>query len=116
MAVIQVVRTRLAGNVDQYVWSPLANGDTGQPVETFDFADASVEFAGTFGVGGTIVWQGGNIAGNYYTLTDAQAAVISKTGAAIEQVAEICRFVRPAVTGGDGTTALNATLYVRRGR
>ena len=116
MAIIQAVRTQLSGNVQQFVWSPLANGDTGGPVELHGYADGSIEFTGTFGAGGTIVLQGGNIPGNYYTLTDAQATAISKTAAALEQIAEVCRFVRPNVTAGDGTTALNATLYIRRGR
>jgi hypothetical protein len=116
MAVIKAVRTQLATNVEQYVWSPLANADTGEPVELADFADGSIEFSGTFGAGGTIVLQGGNVAGNYYTLTDAQTTAISKTAAALEQIAEICRYVRPNVTAGDGTTALVATLYIRRGR
>jgi hypothetical protein len=116
MATRQAIRAQLATNVEQYQWTGLLNGDDGNPLELYDYADGSIEFSGTFGVGGTIVWQGGNVAGNYYTLTDAQAAAISKTAAAIEQIAEVCRFVRPIVTAGDGTTSLIATLYVRRGR
>jgi hypothetical protein len=52
----------------------------------------------------------------YFTLTDAQTTAISKTANAIEQIAEVCRFMRPLVTAGDGTTTLTATLYARRGR
>jgi hypothetical protein len=116
MATRAVVRTRLATNVDQFQWTGLLNGDDGAPVELFDFTDGSIEFSGTAGVGLSISWQGGNVAGNYYILNDAQAALITKTAAALEQIAEVCRFMRPIVTAGDGSTNMVATLYMRRGR
>lgn len=107
---------RIGTNVAVHAWSALANGDDGQPLELLDFADYSVQVGGTFGVGGTIVFEGSNDGVTYFTLTDAQGSAISKTAAAIEQVVETCRYVRPRVTAGDGTTNLAVTLYARRGR
>lgn len=111
-----LTRTPIAGNVDVVVWSGLLNGDDGQPLEAIDFSDASIQVGGTFGAGGTIVLEGSNDGVTYFTLTDAQAAAISKSAAALEQLAEVCRYIKPHVTAGDGTTSLVATLYMRRGR
>jgi hypothetical protein len=116
MATRSVTVTRLSTNAQLAVWTGLLNGDGGQPLEALDFADSSIQVGGTFGAGGTIVWQGSNDGVTYFTLTDAQTTAISKTANAIEQVAEVVRFVRPLVTAGDGTTNLVATLYARRGR
>jgi hypothetical protein len=95
-------------------WTPLANGDSGSPIEMPGSADRSIQISGTFGAGGTIVFEGSNDGTNYVTLTDPQGNAISKTAASIEAVTELTRYVRPRVTAGDGTTALTATLIVRR--
>ena len=97
-------------------WSGLLNGDDGYPLETGDWADYCVQVGGTFGAGGTIVLEGSNDGSTYFTLNDVQASAISKTSAALEQVAEAPRYVRPRVTAGDGTTNLVCTIYGRRGR
>jgi hypothetical protein len=116
MAVISVVNTRLQTNTISRVWTPMLNGDTGQPVEVGDFADYSIQFGGTFGAGGTVVMEGSNDGSTYFTLTDAQAVTISKTSAALEQIAEVVRYIRPSVTAGDGTTSITVSMYGRRGR
>ena len=95
-------------------WTGLLNGDDGAPVEMPGSADRSIQFLGTFGAGGTIVLEGSNDGTNYVTLTDPQGNAISKTAAAIEAVLELTRWVRPRVTAGDGTTALEAHLLVKR--
>lgn len=99
-------------------WSGLLNGDDGTWVSAAEFADRSIHFYGTFGAGGTVVLQGSNedtpTAANAVTLADPQGTAISKTGTAIEQVLELTRWIRPAVTAGDGTTSLTATLFIRR--
>jgi len=81
-----------------------------------DWADYSVQFEGTFGTGGSITFEGSNDGTNYRALTDPQGNAITKTAAAIEQIEEAVRWVRPAVTAGDGTTALVATMFMRRNR
>jgi len=95
-------------------WTPLPNGDVGSAIEMPGATERSIQFSGTFGVGGTIVFQGSNDGTNWVTLTDPQGNAISKTAAAIEKVQEVTRFVRPSVTAGDGDTALTATLLLRR--
>lgn len=96
------------------VWTGLLNGDTGAPIKFPASAFKSIQFNGTFGAGGTIVLQGSNDGTNYYTLTDPQGNAISKTAAGLEAIEEICLWIRPSVTAGDGTTDLTATLLVRR--
>jgi hypothetical protein len=95
-------------------WTPLANGDSGSPLEMPGSSIRSVQFTGTFGAGGTIVFEGSNDGTNYVTLTDPQGNAISKTSAGIEAILELTRYVRPRVSAGDGTTSLTATLLVRR--
>lgn len=95
-------------------WSGLLNGDDGSPVEMPGSADRSIQFQGTFGVGGTIVFEGSNDGTNYHTLADPQGNAISKTAAGLEAVLELTRYVRPRVTAGDGTTSLVASLLVKR--
>jgi len=116
MATRDLVPQSIFGNARLITWSGLLNGDDGQPFEAHDFADCSVQFGGTFGAGGTVVWEGSNDGSAYFTLTDVQGSGISKTAAAIEQVAEACRWMRPRVTAGDGSTSMVVTLYCRRSR
>lgn len=104
------------GSAKSITWTPLttANAD-GAPANWIEYADRCIQFTGTFGAGGTIVLQGSNDGTNWFTLTDAQTAAISKTAAALEQVVELPLYVRPFVSAGDGTTSLTAVLVMRRG-
>lgn len=99
-------------------WTGLLNGDQGDAFDTLVFADMSVQIQGTFGAGGTIVFEGTNQAdpttATFYTLNDPQANPLSFTSAKIEQLREITRWVRPRVTAGDGTTSLAVYLWARR--
>jgi hypothetical protein len=99
-------------------WTPMLNGDTGQPFETLDFGDISVQVVGTFGVGGTVILEGCNQATptTWATLNDPQGNAISFTAGKIEQILEMPRWIRPSVTGGDGTTSLSVELWARRSR
>jgi len=110
-------RTPIAGHGESahiIEWSGLLNGDTGAPIEMPTSADRSVQFQGTFGVGGTILMEGSNDGVNYHTLTDPQGNALSKTAAGIEQIQEITRYMRPRVSAGDGSTNLVASMLVRR--
>lgn len=97
-------------------WSGLLNGDDGSPVEMPGSSDRSIQFVGTFGVGGTIQIEGSNDGTNYVVLTDPQGNNISKTSAALEMVTELTRYIRPRVTAGDGTTSLAAYLLLKKVR
>jgi len=94
-------------------WTGLLNGDDGEPVKLVFAPDRSIQFFGTFGTGGTIVLEGSNNGTNYVVLTDPQGNNISKTAEGIEMVTELTLWVRPRVTGGDGTTSLTAILLAR---
>lgn len=97
-------------------WSGLLNGDNGVRVNLTDYPDRTVQFAGTFGAGGTVNFEGTNDGVNWITLTDPQGNALSKTTAALESVTETPRYVRPSVTGGDGTTDLTVILFARTPR
>lgn len=98
-------------------WTGLLNGDDGDPIKMPECADGSVQFFGTFGVGGTIQWEGTNqrTTANFIILTDPQGTTITKTAAAIETCEESCFQRRPRVTAGDGTTSLTCVALLRRG-
>lgn len=106
--------------VAHVVWTPLANSDTGSPAPFQPGADRSVQVRGTFGAGGTVIIQGSNdllaAGATWATLTDPQGNALSFTAAGLEQVSEFTRWIRPNVTGGDGTTALTVTMLAGRSR
>ena len=115
MATINGTFTRGLVNDDSVVmvsWTPLTESDTAAPVELLEYADRCVQFGGTFN-GGTVVLEGSNDGSTYFTLNDVQAAAISKTAAALEQVAEVPRYTRPRVSAGTGV-ALTVTMLLRR--
>lgn len=96
-------------------WGPMANGDVGvDPAALLGFSDRSLQVEGTFGVGGTVVWEGSNDGVNFHTLNDPFGVALSFSAAGLKAVTEACQFVRPRVTGGDGTTALTVTSVFRR--
>ena len=101
------------GSVQSWTWGPMANADTGAPISLVLWADRCVQVTGTFGAGGTIVFEGSN-ASTYATLNNAQGTAISLTAAGLKQVVELPLLARPNVTAGDGTTSLTCVLVVRR--
>lgn len=100
-------------------WTPMtfSGADVGSPFEHADYGDRTVQFEGTIGAGGSISLQGSNDGTNWVVLTDPQGNAITKTAiGSIEVIAENPRYVRPAVTAGDGTTSLTCRLFGRRNR
>lgn len=95
-------------------WANMLNGDVGVAVSFPTHADRSVQVAGTLGAGGTIVIEGSNDGVNYVTLSDPQGVALSVTAAKIKAISEHTVWIRPRVTGGDGTTSLTVSLLVRR--
>lgn len=102
-------------------WVGLANLDSGAPYAFPQWADRSVQVSGTFGVGGSVRWEGSNLAApsgdaDYAVLTDPQGNDLNIVAAKIEAITEIVRFARPRVTAGDGTTTLTVTLVAFNSR
>lgn len=93
-------------------WGGLTNGQTGEAIEENLWADRSIQVTGVFGAGGSLTVQGSNDGTNWSTLTDPQGNDLIFTTSKIETVIEICRYIRPVVTG-DGSTNLTATLFMR---
>lgn len=117
MATVNPTLTDLTGenSVKMFVWTPLTTTNAnGAPAEWVSYADRCIHFTGTFGVGGTVKLQGSNDGVDWQDLTDRQGTAISRTAASIKQVTEGTRYVRPFVSAGDGTTAITASLVMRR--
>ena len=96
-------------------WAALANGDDGAPAELVNFADRTVQVAGTFGAGGSVTIEGSLDGVTYAALTDPQGNALTFTSARLETISEVVRYIRPRVTAGDGTTALTVRILFRRG-
>ncbi len=96
-------------NVAVYTWAAIANGEAGVAISGPGFTDRSVQIEGTFGTGGTVVIEGSNDSLNYHTLHDPFSNALSYTSSTLVQVTEICLWMRPRVTAGDGTTSINVT-------
>ena len=96
------------------IWTPLTSTNTdGSPFSRVKWADKTVQITGTFGTG-TVVIQGSNDGSNWATLKDPSNTAISTTSAAIRAILENPLYIRPLVTGGDGTTSITVTLVARR--
>ena len=94
-------------------WDDLANGNTGNSASIARWADKTVQVSGTFGVGGSITIQGSNDATVWATLHDPQGNDLTFTAAGIEMITENPLHIRPNVTAGDGTTALDVDILGR---
>lgn len=91
-------------------WEGLAQGDDGAPVRLEAYTDKTVQVVGTFGTGGTVVWEGSLDGTTWGALHDPQGATLSVTDSSCEVVAESPIYIRPRVSAGDGSTALTAML------
>jgi hypothetical protein len=97
-----------------YAWSGLLNGDDGAPAGSSYSGDRTVQVFGTFGTGGTVIVEGSLDGTNWFQLRDPTGTLISFTAAGGKAVMENAPYIRPRVTGGDGTTALSFLMSVRR--
>lgn len=90
----------------------LGTADTGVAVQMTDFADRSIQVAGTFG-GATVVVEGSNDGSNWTTLRDPQGVALSFTSAGLKQILELTMYTRVSSSGGTGTS-VTATLVGRQ--
>jgi hypothetical protein len=104
------------GDVFLTVWGAMGQGDTAAPFEGSGAADRSVQIEGTFGAGGSIAIQGSNDGANYRNLTNAMSGntLSGLSSVGIVQVAEVTRYIKPVLSGGDNTTSVVVTLCARR--
>lgn len=113
MAVAPVIDTVDGTRIMRAVWSGLANGDTGNPMDYPEWADRNLQVFGTFGAGGSLSLEGSNDKVNWVTLHDVTGATLTFSTAGVKMIVENVLYVRPVVTG-DGTTSLTAILIARR--
>jgi hypothetical protein len=103
-------------NVDLVVWSGLDGDDTGTPVKMAEYNDKCVQIYAvtTFG-SGTVTLEGSNelVPTTWHTLNDILGASISKTAAAMAQVAENPLWIRPKTASGTGADIVVALLCKR---
>jgi hypothetical protein len=92
----------------------LADGVT-ENIEWAEYQDKSVQVFGNFGAGGAVTVEGSNDGVNFAPLTNAAGGTLLLfTSNSLKQVLEASRYMRLRVTGGDGTTSLNASVFLRR--
>lgn len=120
ITLVQPARTLDQRGVFTTQWNPLTTTDAdGAPSSNARFSDRSVQVSGTFGAGGSVSIQGTNqvdAAGlpiNWLTLTDQAGVALAITAASIRTILQVSRFIRPFVTGGDGTTNLTVTITAK---
>lgn len=113
MAIIPEVMVPSGDGTILVKWLALANGDQGRAVSPSAWYDRSVQVVGTLGVGGSVTIQGTNNGTVWVTLTDPLGNALTFTAAGLKQISELSHQLRPVVTAGDGTTAIDVWLHVR---
>ncbi len=115
MATVPLATSSMFTDNHIYTWTPLTttNAD-GDGAAYAGSGDRTVAVAGTFGVGGTVIVEGTLDNTNWFQLKDPSGTVISFSAAGLRAILENAVAVRPRVTAGDGTTAITATLVVRK--
>lgn len=93
-----------------HVWSGLANGDTGRPVQKSGLERKTVQVTGTFGASGSVTIQGSMDGSTWFTMTDVSGTAATFSAAGGVALAENPRYIRPEVTAGDGTTSLTVAI------
>lgn len=98
-------------------WVGIPNAQAGDPYNTTSSAngsDRSVQVGGTFGAAGSVNIEGSNDGGlNYILLTDPLGNALTFTSAGMKAITELPQRIRPRVTAGDGTTAINVYLFCK---
>jgi len=95
-------------------WLNMQASDEGVPFGVSGSNDRSVQVFGTFG-GAAVEIHGSNDGVNYALLSDPQGIALSFTTSKIEFVTELTLYMKPVISGGDGTTNLNVIALVRKG-
>lgn len=98
-------------------WTPLTttNAD-GAPISYASNGMGGITFqvTGTWGVGGAMVIEGSNDGTTYFTLNDQANAALTLSANALKTVRDTPLYIRPRVTGGDGTTSLTVVAAFQK--
>lgn len=111
-----VLTGRESEGVSLVKWTGLQNTDTGKPFPFPRHTDRSVQVKGTFGAGGVCLIEGDleHPPTSYATLNDPQGNPLSFSAEKIESVLENATNIRPRVSAGDGTTALDVYMLISK--
>lgn len=113
MAITTTVEDLRDGGVKVIKFSGITQGDTSPNIEMHQWADRSVQVAGTF-AGATLTVQGSNDGTNWATLNDANGNALDiATAGRIEQILEVTRYCRVTCATSSGAN-LTATFLLRR--
>ncbi|MCA3220000.1 MAG: hypothetical protein ING59_15895 [Burkholderiales bacterium] len=120
MATVNPTIRHVGNNTVVFAWVLTNVDNDGAPVgpQHADFADRSVQMAGTFG-GASVRVEGTNVdpASAYFTLDDPQGADLALTAAGGKAVTEVPQWTRPFLTGGAGSSVtVSMTCRRTRGR
>lgn len=100
-------------HVTRFKWLAVPNGNQGNAVSLNTYQDRTIQVGGTFGAGGSVTIKGTNDGTNWIALTDPLGNALTFTAAGMKQITELPYQIRPEVTAGDGTTAINVWLHAR---
>lgn len=90
-------------------WAAIGDADTCTAIPMSGASDRSIQVSGTFG-SATLSLLGSNDGTNYIVLTDPQGNAIAKTSAAIEQILELTRYIKPSTAGGTSSSLTVSVL------
>ena len=114
MATVSPVVNLSITDEPRYIWEALATGDTinalklsGEGAER-----ASVQVTGTFD-GATVKIQTSNDGTNFYDIKDIHNTAVSTSAAAIFEFTSAAVYVAPNISGGNGNSDVDVTLYMR---
>jgi len=113
MANITPVMTKPNDDTIKVAWSGVTEADTPLAVQGLsEHADRSVEISGSLG-GATIALKGSNEGSEYFTLNDPLGTALSYTANGLNAILEYAEYIKPAITGGSGSS-VNVTLICKR--
>ena len=104
------------GSVRMVTWDRLVAASlTGTPFENPEFVDNCVQIVANTAGGATCVIEGSNDGVIYGALFNAQGVALSVTAtAAPKQIVERPLWIRPRISGGNGSEDWTVTLLARR--
>ena len=98
-------------------WSPLTTTNSdGAPLSYASNGMGGVTFQvnGTLGASGQLTVQGSNDATNWFTLNDQSNNPVVFNSLGLKTVRDQPLYIRPLVTGGDGTTSLTVIAALQK--
>ena len=99
-----------SGDAALITWTLNTTNTAGTAAQLGAFTDRAIQCVGTW-AGATVVLQGSMDGTNWVTLSDPQGTAVSMTSNGLQAVLEATAYVRPSLSGGDGTTSIACMLF-----